>query len=869
MVSPTASRLRSETARQVVAAAVPAGEVEVDQVDRGHAPLEERDVVVQDAAAQSPAGRRAPPPTRLRRRAQPSPEPRRPSTPRAGSSRPLVAHEVEQHHRARVREAPRGDLAAAQAASARTRRRGTPRGLSSPSKKTNWIVWRAARPDRARELGDHGRARRAVVGARRSRGCPSCRSARPRRRSPGSRPRTVPITLRSPPGTAGSGPRGSEPLQQRARAARDVGEPAGRGPSSTCCSSRLQAPRRRRSGRPCAAAWRGRPSASPSSTNGTLSVATSATSARPSTTCTASTDAQQLHRADCGRVGSARGEAGHKDRLSAVDASFLHQEKQSSHMHVGAAGDLRGAAAGARGLHRRSSSRGSHLVPRYRQKLGVPALRDGPPVLGRRPELQPRLPRAPHRAAEARQRRAAAPARRAGSSRSGSTARSRSGRSWLVQGLEGNRFALISKTHHALVDGVSGRGHRDRAVRPLARAGRAAAPTDAWTPAPEPSRRRAGRRGRQGARAHAASSLAGRALGALQRPGRHGRAASREAAEGIGEVVWAGLNPAPDVPLNVPIGPHRRVRWVQSRAGRLQGDQERARRHRERRRARGRVGRARPLAARRAACAPRASSCARSCRSRSAPRTSAARSATGSRRCAGRCPSTRTTRSSACAIVQRGDGRPEGVEAGARRRGDRGAPGLRAADAARPGLAAELLHPALQPDRDQRARAAVPALPARPRDAGDRADRLPAREPRAGDRDHELQRQASTSACSRDYDAMPDLDAFADHLEDSLAELLEAARKAGKASARSNGTKKDGTPGHGEEEDAGLLMRRRVARARWPSRSRCSCRPLRRRRAAQPVRPRLHAAERRRCSARRRATRSACRASTASRSTWT
>ena len=27
---------------------------------------------------------------------------------------------------------------------------------------------------------------------------------------------------------------------------------------------------------------------------------------------------------------------------------------------------------------------------------------------------------------------------------------------WLVQGLEGNRFALISKTHHALVDGISG-----------------------------------------------------------------------------------------------------------------------------------------------------------------------------------------------------------------------------------------------------------------------------------------------------------------------------------------------------------------------------------------------------------------------------
>ena len=59
-------------------------------------------------------------------------------------------------------------------------------------------------------------------------------------------------------------------------------------------------------------------------------------------------------------------------------------------------------------------------------------------------------------------------------------------------------------------------------------------------------------------------SLAGRAIGAVSSPGRSLEQA-REAAEGLGEIVWAGMNPAPDVPLNVPIGPHRRVRWVQSR----------------------------------------------------------------------------------------------------------------------------------------------------------------------------------------------------------------------------------------------------------------------------------------------------------------
>jgi WS/DGAT/MGAT family acyltransferase len=36
----------------------------------------------------------------------------------------------------------------------------------------------------------------------------------------------------------------------------------------------------------------------------------------------------------------------------------------------------------------------------------------------------------------------------------------------------------------------------------------------------------------------------------------------RDVAEGIGEIVWAGLNPAPETPLNVEIGPHRRYAVV-------------------------------------------------------------------------------------------------------------------------------------------------------------------------------------------------------------------------------------------------------------------------------------------------------------------
>jgi WS/DGAT/MGAT family acyltransferase len=41
-------------------------------------------------------------------------------------------------------------------------------------------------------------------------------------------------------------------------------------------------------------------------------------------------------------------------------------------------------------------------------------------------------------------------------------------------------------------------------------------------------------------------------------------ARAREAAQGLGEVVWAGMNPAPETPLNVEIGSHRRIYWVET-----------------------------------------------------------------------------------------------------------------------------------------------------------------------------------------------------------------------------------------------------------------------------------------------------------------
>ena len=94
-------------------------------------------------------------------------------------------------------------------------------------------------------------------------------------------------------------------------------------------------------------------------------------------------------------------------------------------------------------------------MPRFRQKLAVPPFQAGRPLWVDDPTFNLSY-HIRHTALPRRATRSSCAASPGGSSRSSSTARSRSGSCWLVQGLERNRFALISKTHHAMVDGVSG-----------------------------------------------------------------------------------------------------------------------------------------------------------------------------------------------------------------------------------------------------------------------------------------------------------------------------------------------------------------------------------------------------------------------------
>jgi diacylglycerol O-acyltransferase / wax synthase len=248
------------------------------------------------------------------------------------------------------------------------------------------------------------------------------------------------------------------------------------------------------------------------------------------------------------------------DRLSSTDASFLHQEGPTSHMHIGGVLVFEGPPPPFDDYLDHVRSR-LHLVPRYRQKLSTPPLETGRPLWVDDPDFN----------LEYHVRHTALPSPGTEeqlfllASRIASQPLDRDKplwENWLVEGLEGERFALISKAHHSLVDGISG---VDLAtvlldLEPTPNRAAGAEKLEPWQPRPEPSAVEllaAGVRGMVGAGA----GLLTRAISAASRPGRS-LGAVRDAAEGVGEIVWAGLNPAPVTPLNVEIGPHRRFAVV-------------------------------------------------------------------------------------------------------------------------------------------------------------------------------------------------------------------------------------------------------------------------------------------------------------------
>jgi diacylglycerol O-acyltransferase / wax synthase len=479
---------------------------------------------------------------------------------------------------------------------------------------------------------------------------------------------------------------------------------------------------------------------------------------------------------------------GHKDRLTAIDASFLVQEKQSSHMHVGALVIFDGPPP-TRDEFRAHLSARLGRVPRYRQKLAFPPLEAGRPFWVDDPNFN----------LDYHVRHTALP--KPGSDDQlrellGRIFSQRLDRSkplwenWIVHGLEGGRFALISKTHHSLVDGVSGVDIAT-VLFDLSPVPEEPETDDGWTPSPEPSNVELVAEGVVGL-ARTPLSLAGRALGALQHPGQTIERV-RGAAEGIGEVVWANMNPAPDVPLNVEISPHRRVRWVQSRLADFKEVKN------------GLGGTVNDAVLAVVAGALRRWLHDRGVRTEGVElralvpvsiRGDDERRSMGNRIAAMRGPlpvyvddpveRLRLVREGMGQLKESKQALGAEVIAGL----SDFAPPTLLAQASRLNFSTRLFNlivtnvpgpqfPLYLLGREMQDIVPIAFLP----------------------ENHALAIAIMSYngkidfGLLADYDAMPDIDAFAAHLDESLAELLDAARKAGKANASSNGRKKDGTPG--------------------------------------------------------------------------
>jgi diacylglycerol O-acyltransferase len=251
------------------------------------------------------------------------------------------------------------------------------------------------------------------------------------------------------------------------------------------------------------------------------------------------------------------------DRLTALDTTFLHLEDHSSaHMHVASVMVFEGSAPTLQELVDHVLGR-LHLVPRYRQRLAYVPLDQGRPVWVDDPHFNPyyhiRHTALPHPADDAALKRLA-----------GRLFSQRLDRSkplweiWLVQSMSGGRFALIAKTHHALVDGISGVD----ITTVLFDTAREPAPTgggwdsgQSWSAKPLPG----------------AAKLLGEALierstvpaemargaRALLRAPRRAAKQVKDGLASVGATTLAGINaPAPPSPFNVDIGPHRRYTFL-------------------------------------------------------------------------------------------------------------------------------------------------------------------------------------------------------------------------------------------------------------------------------------------------------------------
>lgn len=243
------------------------------------------------------------------------------------------------------------------------------------------------------------------------------------------------------------------------------------------------------------------------------------------------------------------------DRLTALDASFLHVESPDAHMHVGwlATADLPGEvdSLDVDALRAKLAAR-LHLVPRFRQLVTWPTGRLAGPswVDDPRFDLDEHVDVTP-----AVRMSGAELARRADRFFSEQLPRDRPlWRLEVVPRLAGRRAAVLGKVHHAMVDGVA-------AVQlglllfdgtPDAAAG----PPVPWEPEEASPVRRAVEASRDVALEQFRVARRTAELGLSPGKGLRMAATMRRAAFGLADDV---RRPAPASYLNVPIGPRRRL----------------------------------------------------------------------------------------------------------------------------------------------------------------------------------------------------------------------------------------------------------------------------------------------------------------------
>jgi len=254
----------------------------------------------------------------------------------------------------------------------------------------------------------------------------------------------------------------------------------------------------------------------------------------------------------------------HYERLSALDATFLAVEDQNAHMHVGAvalfdAGPLSGPD-GCIDMDRiqRMVAVGIHRAPRYQQRLTTIPLFNHPVWIDD-----------PHFNLLYHVRHVSLPLpgderllkRLTGRIMSQQLDRGKPlWELWVVEGVEGNRVALITKAHHCMIDGVGSVELTGALMRASAEMERRLDNPPRWVarPAPSPQDLFLDEVRRRALEPLTALQTVGRALAD---PRGTFRAVS-DALLGVGEALGAGLRPASPTPLNPDIGPHRRFDWL-------------------------------------------------------------------------------------------------------------------------------------------------------------------------------------------------------------------------------------------------------------------------------------------------------------------